>query len=518
MSLFFSSVSQYKSSLYEIARGLIRSRDKQAERAKLQADRAALLQLQNDQLLHELKQANIQLDQVQQQLHQEQQENEKLRQQPLFLPSDLPLPYHTYGPKMISLCLNLSRELGFRPTENSIKIIFEWLGIKAKVPSWDSIRSWACRVGVAQLELPIERADDWIWLVDHSNQIGSEKVLVILGIRVSDLPNPGETLRRDQMCVLAVVAGKDWKCEDVRREYENLANQMGAPRYLVTDGAIELRDSADVLEKPGQKLTVLRDMKHFAANTFEKLIGKSELFSEYLSLLSLTRCRIQQTELGHFSPPPQKPKARFMNLGPTLRWGRMISHHLSDSNSQSRQGVTAKRMNEKLGWVRKYRKELACWSRCEAVMQTSLAFINREGLSQGTAEKLQSVLDELSGTWSERCELSGTMATKLIEFVRDSESSLEEGERTWISTENLESTFGIFKRLEGQHSKGGFTSLLAALPTLLSTWTPDQVRESLRAVPVKKMKAWVKEQLGSTLASKRATAYREFAANNLGLQ
>ena len=26
---------------------------------------------------------------------------------------------------------------------------------------------------------------------------------------------------------------------------------------------------------------------------------------------------MQQTELGHFTPPPQKPKARFMNLGPT---------------------------------------------------------------------------------------------------------------------------------------------------------------------------------------------------------
>jgi transposase-like protein len=38
------------------------------------------------------------------------------------------------------------------------------------------------------------------------------------------------------------------------------------------------------------------------------------------------------------------------------------------------------------------------------------------------------------------------------------------------------------------------------------------VRESLSAVSVKQMKTWVAEKLGTTLASKRAIAYREFTA------
>jgi hypothetical protein len=417
---------------------------------------------------------------------------------------------------MISLCLNLCKEVGFRPAETAMKIMFEWLGVDAKVPSWNSMRSWACRVGVAQLQQPVERADDWIWMADHSNQIGPEKVLVILGIRVSALPGPGKTLRLEDMRVLAVVVGTDWKREDVRREYEKLAKRIGPPRFLITDGAVELRESADVLEKQGTKAIVLRDMKHFAANTFEKLIGKSDRFKEYLSQLGRTRCRIQQTELSHFAPPPQKPKARFMNLGPTLRWGQMSSYHLSNPHSQARRGVTAERMNEKLGWVRGYRKELACWNRCETVMQASLTFINQQGLSRGTAEKLKAVLDDLSASWGERCELSETMASKLIAFVRESELALKENERAWLSTETLESTFGLFKRLEGQHSKGGFTSLLAAMPMLLTDWTADRVRRSLQAVPVKRMKAWVREELGQTLASKRATAYREFACQNHG--
>ncbi|HRX82640.1 MAG: hypothetical protein H6821_09740 [Planctomycetaceae bacterium] len=73
---------------------------------------------------------------------------------------------------------------------------------------------------------------------------------------------------------------------------------------------------------------------------FEQLISKDERFQEYLPKLGRARGRVQQTELRHFTPPPQKPKACFMNLGPTLRSGQMVSYYLGDCHSQSRQSIT----------------------------------------------------------------------------------------------------------------------------------------------------------------------------------
>jgi len=345
---------------------------------------------------------------------------------------------------------------------------------------------------------------------DHSNQIGTEKILVILGIRVCDLPPRGQTLARNKLKVLAVVPGQQWKQDDVRREYEQLATRIGPPRFLITDGATELYESADVLQKEGKTPVVLRDFKHFAANTFEKLIGKSDRFTRYLSQCGRTRSQVQQTELGHFAPPSPKSKARFMNLGPLLRWGQMVSHHLSDCRSKSRRGITAERMNEKLGWVRGYREDLACWNRCQTIMQLSLKFINTTGLHSGSADQLRQLLDRQFRAWSEVCETSRTMAATLVEFVREQASHLEEGEQAWLSTENLESCFGAFKCLEGQHSKGGFTSLIAALPMLLSEVTPALVRESLKATSVTDLKKWVNKNLGKTLCSQHNQAYKEF--------
>jgi hypothetical protein len=515
MGLFAESVGQYKSTWYETARNLFRSRNTQRARAERLAEQKRELKLQTERLAAQLREAEERQEQTQQRVHQQQQEIEELRRQPIQLPSDLPLRHHTYGPKMISLCLNLCKEIGFRPAETALSIICDWMRIKVDIPSFDVIRVWACRVGVAQLQFPIE-GDDWIWLVDHSNQIGQEKVLQIIGIRVRDLPPLGETLPLEKMHVLATIPGTSWTRDDVRREYKILAERIGSPKYLLTDGAVELRESGDVLESQGETPIVLRDMKHYAANVFEQLIGKDERFQEYLSKLGRTRSAVQQTELSHFTPPPQKPKARFMNLGPTLRWGNMISYHLSDYRSKSRQRIAARRMNDKLGWVRDFRDKLAIWSRCEEVMQASLSFINRHGVYRGVAAKLKTELDRVRAEHPPDCELSATMASKLIAFVADSEAQLGEGDRAWLSTENLESLFGRYKRLEGQHSKGGFTSLLAAMPMLLTNWTPARVRESLTAVSVKEMKKWVQDTLGATLNSRRVTAYQEFAAASHG--
>ena len=75
------------------------------------------------------------------------------------------------------------RAVGLRPAAHVLQIVWEWLGVKQPLPTWTTLRMWLLRVGVATLREPIEAADDWVWMADHSNQIGPEKALVVLGVR-----------------------------------------------------------------------------------------------------------------------------------------------------------------------------------------------------------------------------------------------------------------------------------------------------------------------------------------------
>ena len=149
-------------------------------------------------------------------------------------------------------------------------------------------------------------------------------------------------------------------------------------------------------------------------------------------------------------------------------------------------------------------------------MQASLSFINHQGVYCGAAAAMEVALHAVRKEHPVDCNLSATMASELMMFVRDSELLIAEGERAWLSTENLESFFGRYKRLEGQHSKGGFTSLIAAMPALTIDWTAELVRASLSSVSIKQMNAWVSETLGTTMTSKRTTAYKESASITSG--
>ena len=132
-------------------------------------------------------------------------------------------------------------------------------------------------------------------------------------------------------------------------------------------------------------------------------------------------------------------------------------------------------------------------------------FINQQGLYRGASGDLRSAIGEplVHATSKE-------VAARLTAFVAEAEAPLREGERLPMSTEILESSFGLFKQLEGQHSKGGFTSLLASFPALLKPTTPDAVSEAFARVSHKAVKKWVKENLGSTLTSRRQAAYVEY--------
>jgi hypothetical protein len=134
--------------------------------------------------------------------------------------------------------------------------------------------------------------------------------------------------------------------------------------------------------------------------------------------------------------------------------------------------------------------------------------------------------EQLAGLFRslEMCESSRTVAERLLKFLRDHELKLSDAQRLplskeilskemlskeMLSTEILESCFGLFKQLERQHSKGGFTSLLASFGALLQPATPESVRTAFRQVSVKQMGTWVSDNLGTTVPSKRQAAYTE---------
>jgi len=53
-----------------------------------------------------------------------------------------------------------------------------------QTPAWSSGRLWVWRLGYDKLSRPKAQADDGVWIVDHTVQIGQEKCFVMVGVRL----------------------------------------------------------------------------------------------------------------------------------------------------------------------------------------------------------------------------------------------------------------------------------------------------------------------------------------------
>ncbi len=398
-----------------------------------------------------------------------------------------------------------------------IETISEALGLGLDVPHWTSGRLWLMRLGHAMLTADKPPADDWAWLIDHSVQIGQEKCLVILGIRLADLPPRGQCLRHQDMELIELAPAKSWTRSQVDAALEKAADTAGhVPRVIVDDHGVDLHGGVELFRRrhrqtsEGKASAVeIYDAKHKAACLLRHLLENNPRWQAFTSHIGQSRCAVQQTELAFLTPAAPRPKARFMNLGPQLAWGRRVLAILRQPPASLAEPAAVERLKQKLGWIEGFADELIEWSQCQQVVDAAVKLVNTQGIYRGLAKRLSRQFSQLDALGDSAREL----ATRLVEFVAAQESRARRGERLPGSTEILESCFGKFKHLEKQQSRGGFTQLLLGFGSMLARLVPESVRDMLQASGTADTREWARRNLGTTLFAQRKLVYASATKN-----
>jgi hypothetical protein len=233
-------------------------------------------------------------------------------------------------------------------------------------------------------------------------------------------------------------------------------------------------------------------------------LEEDERWKSYASQSGQAKFALQQTELAFLTPPSQRSKARFMNLGGLVDWGRKTLALVDDPSLLQPMEVSAERVRAKLGWLMGFRAELAEWSALQEVIDGALDFVRHEGLYPGVGFALAKALPARPGG-------AGELREGLINFVRGEALKARYGERLPGTTEVLESCFGKLKALEDGQSKSGFTGLVLSLGAMVSSWTPESLGEALERCRVRDVLAWCRKMLGESVQSKRRRAYNQAA-------
>ena len=418
---------------------------------------------------------------------------------------DRPIDSHGFGAGVIALFLQLVVVAGvsLRGASRVLATVGEALGLALPVPNWTTGRPWLLRMGHAMLTTPLAQADDWAWLIDHSVQIGQEKCLVILGVRLSDLPPRGQSLRHEDLHLVDLIPAKSWTRAQVDEALEKAVGRTGVPRVIVDDHGADLTGGVALFQQRHPQTVEIYDAKHKAACLLKGRLEKDPRWREFQTALGQARCAAQQTELAFLLPPAPKPKARFMNLAGQLAWARRVLAILRHPSELVRQRVGPQRLQEKFGWLEGFAADLTEWSQWQQVVDVAVPLANEQGVHRGAAALLTQRLGQLDGLRDGARQLAG----QLIQFVRSQECLARPGERFPGSTEVLESCFGKLKVLEKQQSRGGFTQLVLGLGAMLVKVTTATVRAALETSRTADVAAWARKVLGLTVFSQRKQAF-----------
>jgi len=256
------------------------------------------------------------------------------------------------------------------------------------VPSFSTIRSWLLRVGYYARTRPLDRSTPWLWLVDHTIQIGTQKILVILGCPMSQVPFGQRALQLSDLQLLALVPMEKSNAALVEVELERAVQRTGRPRLIVSDQGSDLRKGIADFQSWYPRTAHVPDVAHFGANLLEHAWDDQPRRQQFSKDLQNTSSQLRQTPSAYLLAPRLRPKARFMNVATQLCFARRVLKHLHG------QAPHAKAL-EYYGWLMGYTEELAVWEREHGLVQTAIELVRVDGLHAGTPALLAAAWGEL---------------------------------------------------------------------------------------------------------------------------
>lgn len=384
-----------------------------------------------------------------------------------------------------------------------IELFSHLLGTEPVTPHYVTLRGWLLRIGLHELERPKEQADDWMWIVDHTMQLGDAKCLIILGVRQSAWEAAEDRrLGHEDVELIALEPVRTSNGEVVAEQLKQAAQKTGTPRVIVSDDGTDLRRGLRLFREEHPSTAWMYDITHQTAVLLKHELETNPTWKSFIGQVNRTKQKTYVTPLAFLTPPQLRGKARYMSVDKLVAWGEKVLSFLDDPQAAGRHELDPAVLEEKLGWLRDFREPLANWAEVMAVIAATEHYVRTQGIHRRAPEELQVQLDPLV-----TCDLGGRFRDRLLAFIRGQAGAVHEGERLLGTSEVIESVIGKYKSLQGEQSQHGLTPMILSIGSFVGRKTTSLIKTALETFSIGRVRAWCSEHLGPTVQSQRKIAF-----------
>jgi hypothetical protein len=412
---------------------------------------------------------------------------------------DIPLARHQFPLGVVAGSLELVRRAGTRlkRVATVLAMHWRWCGLDVRTASYYSVRLWLLRLGLYQLSRNKIQADDWIWIADHTMQLGERKCLILVGIRQSTWNTENRVLGQEDVELIDLVPVTESNGEVVFRQLQAAAAKTGVPRAIVSDDGRDLHAGIDRFRQKHPSTAWVYDIKHKTACLLKHALEADASWQTFVEKVHRFKQQVSFTPLAALAPPQQRSKARYMNADVLVDWAEEFLRLLDRPKAMRKAGLNVRRVEEKLGWLRKFAPQVRRWAEMLGVIGGAENYVRHEGIHAQAAEELAALLPKPATPAA--CRLR----KELLEFVAAEGRQAREGERLLGSSEVLESIIGKFKNVAGERGQHGLTGMALSVGALVGRLAPETVQAAMTEITTPDVWNWCRSHLGSTVQSVR---------------
>ena len=278
---------------------------------------------------------------------------------------------------------------------------------------------------------------DFVGFIDESIQIGGEKLLLFLAVRIDVLSSLYRPLTMEDVVVLGAEVRSSWKAAQVAGFIKDRLAHHGelSLRYMVSDQGTNLLGATEILG-----IDAVNDCSHVLMNALKKELADDESLQEVTKFMGEYRRKNMLSERTHLCPPTLRDKDRFLKIFVILDWVERINSY---------QGLCAAyRATLALMYEPKVLLMLANLAQVRRIISISTRILKTSGINQQSRESWCRHLAAYRRK-NKLCPLAEKLVSTVNNYFDRHEYLLEKHGRLICCSDIIESVFGRYKNKGG---------------------------------------------------------------------
>ena len=322
------------------------------------------------------------------------------------------------------------------------------------------------------------------------------KLLLTLAIPSEHQKRP---IKHEDVTTLDMSVSKGFNGDDVQGRIEEAEKSAGnTPDYIISDNGNNL-----VKGITGSGHIRHADISHSMGVILRNVYEKQSDFVEFTTLLGKKRLQYHMTDKAYLLPPNMRAISRFMNMSSWVFWANeMLDRH----------DTLPEKMQEAYAFIKDYESLLKELQTVLCAVRHVESVCKNEGFSVMTSRKCKYyIITHVLGNAHPRQARAGV---KMLEYFNREETLLTGNMNVNISSDIIESTFGIYKSKKSQNKLYGITSFVLTIPLYPkvaneSVTKTINFKERIVNVKLKDISTWATGHLYKNWVTERTKTLRK---------